>query len=55
MKKRVVFVLDNARIHKRKEVEDIAKEFHTCFIFLPPYSPDLNMVELVIGMLKSEY
>ena len=46
---RIVIVLDNASYHKKQEV--IARLSEECpnleLWFLPPYSPDYNLIELV--------
>ena len=38
-------LLDNARIHHAKTVKIRAEELDIYFIYLPPYSPDLNPIE----------
>jgi transposase len=46
---KIVIVLDNASYHKRKDVtEKITNDLSNIILeFLPPYSPDLNIIELV--------
>jgi len=46
---KIVIILDNASIHKRKDIlEKIAKEMPNLILeFLPTYSPDYNLIELV--------
>lgn len=46
---KIVLILDNASFHKKEEIlEKIASEMPNLIIeFLPPYSPDYNLVELV--------
>ncbi len=46
---KIVLILDNASIHKTKEfLEKIEKEMPNLIIeFLPEYSPDYNLIELV--------
>ncbi|WP_318256412.1 IS630 family transposase [Anoxybacillus flavithermus] len=53
----LVLVLDNARIHHAKMVQafldgEEGDAFH--FIFLPPYSPQLNPIERLWKWLKDE-
>ncbi|WP_370627972.1 IS630 family transposase [Anoxybacillus sp. ST4] len=53
----IVLVLDNARIHYAKMVQafldgEEGDAFH--FIFLPPYSPQLNPIERLWKWLKDE-
>jgi transposase len=47
----VVLILDNARIHKTAEVMQILD--NVPHMFLPPYSPDLNAIELMFGTTKA--
>jgi transposase len=46
---KIVIILDNASIHKKKEIlEKIKEEMPSLILeFLPEYSPDYNLVELV--------
>jgi len=38
-------IVYNARIHHAKAVKIRAEELNIYFIYLPPYSPDLNPIE----------
>lgn len=53
---KIVMILDNARIHHAKLLEPFLQENkdRLQFVFLPPYSPKLNMIEGLWGWLKSE-
>ncbi len=42
---RICLVLDNFPTHKAKKVREKASELNIEFIYLPPYSPDLNPIE----------
>jgi len=46
---KIVIILDNASFHKKKDIlEKIAAEMPNIILeFLPPYSPDYNLIELV--------
>lgn len=46
---KIVIILDNASFHKRKDIlEKIESEMPNIILeFLPPYSPDYNLIELV--------
>ncbi|MBD2428523.1 transposase, partial [Phormidium sp. FACHB-1136] len=46
---KILIILDNASIHKKAEIlEKIAKEMPNIVLeFLPPYSPNYNLIELV--------
>jgi transposase len=45
----IVIILDNASYHKKQEITDkIAQELPNIILeYLPPYSPDYNLIELV--------
>ena len=52
---KIVIILDNARIHHAKLLHDFLDE-HKSRLFLtllPPYSPNLNMIEELWGWLKN--
>jgi transposase len=47
-----VIVLDNAAFHKRSVLPALAKSCNCEVLFLPPYSPDLNPIEMKWAWLK---
>ena len=49
---RSIVVMDNAKIHMFKELEDAIHQCGARLIFLPPYSPELNPIEVCFGQLK---
>ena len=50
---KIVMVLDNARIHHAKLLNDfLAANPRLTLMFLPPYSPKLNLMEGLWGWLK---
>jgi transposase len=53
---KIVLVLDNARIHHAKLLEPFLDEMNgrLKLVFLPPYSPQLNIVEGLWKWLKSD-
>jgi len=51
--KNSVLVMDNARIHHDEEFISIVEEFGGRVLFLPPYSPDFNPIELAFSVIKS--
>jgi len=58
IKKTTVLVLDNARVHKSKQVQERRPFWQArgLFIFyLPPYSPHLNIAETLWRKLKHEW
>lgn len=54
-KGKIVIVLDNAKIHHAILLNDFLEEYKDklTLMFLPPYSPNLNMIEELWGWLKS--
>jgi len=53
-----VIVLDNARIHKSEEFENYiekCKKRGIRFHFIPPYSPELNKIEILWKFIKERW
>ena len=48
-----VVILDNVAFHKSKWVEELVRERGAWLLFLPPYSPDLNPIEMAYSKLKT--
>jgi transposase len=48
-----VVVMDNLSCHKRARVREAIEEVGATLLYLPPYSPDLNPIELAFGKLKA--
>jgi transposase len=48
-----VVILDNVAFHKSEKVARIIKKCGAWLLFLPPYSPDLNPIELAFSKLKT--
>jgi transposase len=48
-----VLVLDNARIHHGGRIEEIVSAAGCSLLYLPPYSPDLNPIEMAWGWVKA--
>ena len=54
--KPLVVILDNASVHKAKEIEPLLKVLQgkgLKLYFLPPYSPELNRIEKLWHKMKS--
>jgi transposase len=53
---KIVMILDNARIHHAKLLQPFLEEMNGRLelVFLPPYSPQLNLVEGLWKWLKSD-
>ena len=49
-----VIILDNASFHRKAVLKTLADEAGFTIIFLPPYSPDLNLIEHFWASLKSK-
>ena len=47
-----VVILDNLSSHKRESVRQIIENAHATLLFLPPYSPDLNPIEMIFSKIK---
>ena len=45
-----ITVMDNCSIH---HTEDVAELFQNVLMYLPPYSPDTNPIELAFGYVKA--
>jgi transposase len=52
--KTVHVILDNARYQKCAVAQDLAKELGIRLIFIPPYSPNLNLIERLWKFTKSK-
>ena len=48
-----VVILDNLASHKSPKAEALLKQRGAWFLFLPPYSPDLNPIEMAFAKLKA--
>ena len=48
-----IVILDNLSSHKSKKAQAILKDRGAGFLFLPPYSPDLNPIEMAFAKLKA--
>jgi len=50
LKNASLIIMDNAPFHRKKHLHEIAHKHGHKILFLPPYSPDFNPIEL--GLLK---
>ena len=48
-----VLFIDNLSAHKVAGIEDLVKARGARLVFLPPYSPDLNPIELAWSKVKT--
>lgn len=47
-----IVVMDNLSSHKRARTRELIESRGAELVFLPPYSPDLNPIEMVFAKLK---
>lgn len=52
--KKIHIVLDNARYQHAKIVNKLAKYLNIDLVFLPPYSPNLNLIERLWKFVKKQ-
>ena len=48
-----IIIMDNARFHRKVELERIAKFYGHTILWLPTYSPDKNRIEKLWANLKN--
>lgn len=48
-----IVILDNLAVHKSARAAEYLREKGAWFLFLPPYSPDLNPIEMAFSKLKA--
>jgi transposase len=53
LKRGDIVIMDNLRAHKIAGVREAIEAAGAKLLFIPPYSPDLNPIELVFSKLKS--
>ena len=51
--KRLVIVMDNASFHHLERMQSLFKAFSVKLVYLPPYSPDLNLIKEFFSELKA--
>lgn len=47
-----VVIMDNLSSHKRQRIRELIEDAGARLVFLPPYSPDLNPIEMVFSKIK---
>lgn len=48
-----IVILDNLPAHKSEKAKALLRKRGAWFLFLPPYSPDLNPIEMAFSKLKA--
>ena len=54
LNKHSVIILDNASFHRASSIEVLCQQIGCKFLFLPPYSPDLNKIEGYWVLVKTK-
>lgn len=47
-----VVIMDNLSSHKRRRIRELIEATGAHLVFLPPYSPDLNPIEMIFAKVK---
>ena len=47
-----IVIMDNAKIHMNRELEESVHQCGARLLFLPPHPPQLNPIEVCFGLLK---
>ncbi len=47
-----VIIMDNLSSHKRQRIRELIEAAGAHLVFLPPYSPDLNPIEMIFAKVK---
>jgi transposase len=50
----ITVILDNAAYQRAKFVQDLAKKLDITLLYLPPYSPNLNLIERLWKFVKKQ-
>lgn len=50
---KTIVICDNLSVHKNAEAAQALRNHGCWFLFLPPYSPDLNPIEMAFAKLKA--
>jgi transposase len=48
-----IVIMDNLRSHHVKEVKETFEKAGIHFLYLPPYSPDMNPIEMLWSKIKA--
>ncbi len=49
-----VVIMDNLSSHKRQSTRELIERVGAKLVFLPPYSPDLNPIEMIFSKIKQK-
>jgi transposase len=48
-----IVIMDNLSVHKNARISELIQSVGATLLYLPPYSPDLNPIEMAFSKLKS--
>jgi transposase len=51
---RSIIAMDNLNLHREDWVEPLVRAYGCAALYLPPYSPETNPIELMFNVLKSK-
>jgi len=54
LKKGQIVVMDNLSVHKSNRVKRLIEQAGATLLFLPPYSPEMNLIVEVFSKLKAQ-
>ena len=47
-----IVIMDNLSVHHTQDITDLFRQMGILLLFLPPYSPDLNLAEEMFSFVK---
>lgn len=54
-RKKVTIVMDNLTVHKAPLARELMRELEFEYIWVVPYSPEYNAIELPFGQIKKHF
>ena len=48
-----IVIMDNLSVHHTQDITDLFRQMGILLLFLPPYSPDLNLAEEMFSFVKN--
>jgi transposase len=50
--KKPLLIMDDVRFHHSEIIKQILSKFRVEYLFLPPYNPELNLIENLFSVIK---